>query len=88
MNSEKDGISETIAAVEPGPVLRPDADGDDLSYQILDGPYFGHVNVQDDGVILYTPRRSFVGQDVIKYAVFDQSGFYTTAKIDIFVLPP
>lgn len=51
-----------------------DPDGDIVSFEITTAPVKGDIELKDDGVIVYTPRRDKKGRDYFGYRARDAAG--------------
>lgn len=51
-----------------------DPDGDIVCFEITTGPVKGDIELKDDGVIVYTPRRDKKGRDYFGYRAKDAAG--------------
>ena len=51
-----------------------DPDGDIVSFEITTDPVKGDIELREDGVILYTPRKGKKGRDYFGYRVRDAAG--------------
>ena len=65
-----------------------DADGDAITYVLLQPPATGQVVVLPDGRYVYTPARHFHGTDFFIYEVRDSTGtagtsFSSTTQVDV-----
>ena len=72
-----------------GQLHATDPEDDVLTYQLLDAPKRGTVEIQDDGAYFYTPSHNKVGKDSFTFTVTDIAGNTSTpAKISIEILKP
>lgn len=72
-----------------GNVLTNDTDpsNDDLTAALVDEPWFGVVDLQENGAFVYTPPADFFGTDQFTYEVTDEHGGTSTATVTITVDP-
>ncbi len=57
-----------------GRLCAHDADDDVVCFEISTAPVKGEIELKDDGVILYTPRRDKKGRDYFGYRARDAAG--------------
>ena len=57
-----------------GNVGATDADGDPLTYTVLEGPAHGTITINAAGTYTYTPEQGYVGTDSFTVAVSDNLG--------------
>ncbi|MET4733442.1 VCBS repeat-containing protein [Thalassospira sp. MBR-102] len=62
-----------------------DVDGDELSFELVDGPANGVVTVNADGTYSFTANDGYVGNDSFSYRVTDEHGLSQTAVMDVSV---
>ena len=62
-----------------------DPDGDPLSVTALGEAHHGHVSLNADGTVTYTPTEGFAGTDSFTYTIADPSGATSKATVDIVV---
>jgi hypothetical protein len=63
-----------------------DADGDDLSVDLVDTPANGSVGVGENGLLTYTPAAGFTGRDAFTYSLSDGQGGTDTATVALDVV--
>jgi hypothetical protein len=82
-----DGSQSTNAAtVVSGQLRATDADGDTLTYSLVDGALGGLVTVNSNGTFVYTPNAGFAGNDQFTFRVADQQS-ESIATMSIAVAP-
>ena len=64
-----------------------DPDGDSLAVTGVGTPRSGRVSLSPDGLLIYTPRPSFVGVDYFTYTLADGRGGTATGVVVVVVLP-
>jgi len=64
-----------------------DSDGDPLSYEIVDGPASGTLDLRDD-VATYTPAPGWDGEDRFTFRAYDGLAYSNTATVSITVYDP
>ncbi len=62
-----------------------DADGDEATYHLKNGPDHGAVEIEEDGTFQYRPEEDFVGADSFRYEVVDPTGASTTHTVTLLV---
>jgi hypothetical protein len=67
---------EAEAAPEPAPKQAPGIVG------VSQGEH-GTVAIDDEGALVYTPKKGFAGQDSFTYTVSDGNGAETTARVTV-----
>ncbi|MGV0908496.1 Ig-like domain-containing protein [Martelella sp. FOR1707] len=70
-----------------GSVTGTDADGDDLTFTLKDGPSNGTVTVNPDGSYEYTPDPDYNGPDSFTVTIDDGNGGTDTVTVDVTVTP-
>ncbi len=65
-----------------------DPDGDPLQIESLGFPAHGHLAINGDGTLTYTPDAGFTGEDSFTYTVVDQRGGRASGEVRITVAPP
>ena len=65
-----------------------DADGDELSAQLLDGPANGQLSLSADGSFTYTPNPGFFGSDSFTYQASDGMDLSEPATVTLEVPEP
>lgn len=66
-----------------------DPEGGLLTYQIVDAPKQGSVQISDDGTFVYTPEKNKVGEDRFTYTATDDAGNVSkTATVNVRILKP
>ncbi|PJI92631.1 FG-GAP repeat protein [Yoonia maricola] len=60
-----------------------DAEGDALTFSLIDAAETGTVVIDTDGSFVYTPASGFLGQDSFTYSVSDGNGGVTTETVTI-----
>lgn len=80
------GGSRAIHGTDPVMLEGSDADGDALSYEVLDRPAHGTLT-GDPPALQYTPDSGYIGDDVIMYRVSDGTVTSPPAQLDIHVGP-
>ncbi len=60
-----------------------DLDGDVLAVEHVDQPANGHVTVNADGTLTYTPNADFSGTDTFTYTITDGNGGTSTATVTV-----
>ncbi len=88
-------VSDQNAATQQGTSITltlrgRDADGDDLTFEVVGGPSFGQLGAIDNSrrssaTVLYTPDDDFVGTDVLTFRCSDGIDFSNTATFTISV---
>ncbi|VUZ25498.1 Uncharacterised protein, partial [uncultured Comamonas sp.] len=71
----------------PGKVVGDDPDGDDLTYEVVDGPSKGTVEMNKDGTFTYVPEPPYDGPDSFTVEVDDGKGGKTTTTVYVNVKP-
>jgi ELWxxDGT repeat protein len=61
--------AEDVAVI--GQVTGGDADGDSLTFALVNGPTFGSIVFHADGTFLYTPDANYYGSDAFTFVVLD-----------------
>lgn len=86
----EDGTLETYKNIaNTGALQASDPEGKALTYQIVQQPKRGTVELQADGTFTYTPNQNKVGKDSFTYTVTDPGGNTSEpAKISIEILKP
>lgn len=86
----EDGSLETYKNIaNTGTLQASDPEGKTLTYQIVQQPKRGTVELQADGTFTYTPNQNKVGKDSFTYTVTDPGGNTSEpAKISIEILKP
>ena len=64
-----------------GKLTASDADGDKLSYTVVNAPTNGTLKVETDGSFSYMPNAEFTGNDKFSYSVSD--GPSSTNAVDV-----
>ncbi|MGF2736979.1 Ig-like domain-containing protein, partial [Marinobacter sp. DUT-1] len=89
-NHRPESLDSHITTPEDTPVTfelkAGDADGDELTYQILTQPEHGQI-VQSGSLVTYTPSENFYGSDSLEFQVHDNEQLSGTATVTIEVLP-
>ncbi|BFM20219.1 Ig-like domain-containing protein [Gilvimarinus japonicus] len=62
-----------------------DADGDELSFMVMDEPSNGQVMIEADGSFMYTPAATFTGTDSFSFTVSDGEDTSGAAEVSITV---
>ncbi|WP_417328661.1 Ig-like domain-containing protein [Halomonas cupida] len=70
-----------------GQIIAEDVDGDELTFEVIDGPSRGTVVINDDGTFTYTPTQDSNGNDSFTVLVDDGHGGTTTVTVPVSVLP-
>jgi len=86
----QDDASETLQDVSvSGSVVAndSDADGDDLTVYVEQGPENGSIEFSEDGTYTYTPDSGYSGQDSFTYEANDGNGGIDIATVTIAVAP-
>lgn len=86
----EDGSLETYKNIaNTGTLQAADPEGKALTYQVVDQPKRGTVELQADGTFTYTPNKNKVGKDSFTFTVTDPGGNTSDpAKISIEILKP
>ncbi len=63
-----------------------DADGDALTFHLLNGPDNGTVIFHPDGSFSYTPFADYFGSDTFDYEICDADGFCSAATVHVSVV--
>ncbi|WP_413614989.1 Ig-like domain-containing protein [Halomonas cupida] len=84
--STQDITTSEDAPVE-GQITAEDVDGDELTFEVIDGPSKGTVVINDDGTFTYTPTQDSNGSDSFTVLVDDGHGGTTTVTVPVSVLP-
>lgn len=79
VTSEDTSVDGTVAANDS------DADGDDLTFWVDEGPKNGSIEFKEDGTYTYTPDPGFSGDDSFTYEVSDGNGGTDFAEVCIYV---
>jgi len=64
-----------------------DADGDELYFQIVQGPLHGDLIFNANGYFSYTPNSNYFGQEIMSYNACDPLNTCVTATITININP-
>lgn len=85
-----DGAYETYKNVAYEGVLRAiDPEGDALTYQIVEQPRKGTVELADGGAFVYTPKKNKVGDDRFTFTATDLAGNVSEpAAVSVRILQP
>ena len=78
IETDEDG---RVAGILPG----SDADGDALTFSLVEGPANGQVEVLEGGGFVYVPDPDFAGTDSFVYAVTDEDGNTASATATVAV---
>jgi VCBS repeat-containing protein len=70
-----------------GTVAGQDADGDPLTYSLVDAPQHGTIVFHADGTYTYTPNGDYNGPDSFTFKANDGSTDSNVARVDITVQP-
>lgn len=71
-----------------GSLFATDADGDSLTYQLVDGPeHFFAFGFFSSGNFNYVAKTDFFGTDSFTYRAYDGQGYSNVATVTITVLP-
>lgn len=86
----EDGTLETYKNIaNSGSLQASDPEGKALTYQIVQEPKRGTVELEEDGTFTYTPNKNKVGKDSFTYTVTDPGGNTSEpAKVSIEILKP
>ncbi len=60
-----------------------DADGDNLSYEIVNSATHGSLSTLSGNKVIYTPNSGVVGNDSFKYRAYDGSTYSSVAEVTI-----
>nr|WP_298686945.1 Ig-like domain-containing protein [uncultured Dongia sp.] len=70
-----------------GSVVGADADGDNLTYILVEAPQHGVIEFHNDGTFTYTPDQDYNGPDSFTYKANDGISDSNVASVDITVQP-
>lgn len=70
-----------------GSVVGQDADGDNLTYVLLDAPQHGTIEFHSNGTYTYTPNQDYNGPDHFTYKANDGVADSNVASVEITVQP-
>ena len=72
-----------------GRLRAEDPEEDTLTFQLVDKPRRGSVELREDGSFLYTPKKNKVGEDSFRYTATDSAGNVSNeATVRIRILQP
>lgn len=61
-----------------------DAEGDELTFSVVQAPDFGRVDIADDGTFTYTPNANYVGTDFFLWSAQDPAAGSTgPVRVDV-----
>ena len=93
-NARNDGpfeiIEDEVLIIDPATLLANDSDFDDHPISIVElerFPLNGKVEMNEDGMIVFTPRADFNGDAGFTYTISDGEGGFDTAFVSISILP-
>ncbi|WP_373057481.1 HYR domain-containing protein [Zunongwangia sp. H14] len=76
--------NQTLMVAAPGVLENDnDADGDNLSATLQNGPAFGTVSLNADGSFTYVPQQDYTGPDTFSYFASDGEGNSNLAVVHI-----
>ncbi|MCV7283088.1 tandem-95 repeat protein, partial [Mycolicibacterium flavescens] len=86
--ANNDAVSTNEDTTRTGNVLTndTDADGDQLTAQLVSGPAHGTLTLNPDGSYSYTPNANFNGTDTFTYTASDSFATSNTATVTITVI--
>ena len=61
--------------------------GDSITFELVNGPTYGTIILESNGMITYSPVTNFFGNDTFTYSATDNSGSSNTGTIQVIVNP-
>jgi hypothetical protein len=81
-------VNEELIIAAPGVLINDeDADGDNLTANLISGTSNGTITLDPDGSFVYLPEAEFIGEDEFMYVVSDGEDESSEASVTITVAP-